>query len=33
MLTILNESLIGIALFTVVIVSVTLKNPLTSVRD
>ncbi|MCM1570144.1 MAG: hypothetical protein NC081_11985 [Roseburia sp.] len=33
MLTILIESLIGIVLFTVVIVSVMLKNPLTSVGD
>lgn len=33
MLTILMESLIGIVLFTVIIVFVTLKNPLTSVGD
>ncbi|MCM1561737.1 MAG: hypothetical protein NC123_19715 [Butyrivibrio sp.] len=33
MLMILIESLIGIVLFTAVIVSVTLKNPLTSVGD
>ncbi|MCM1046773.1 MAG: hypothetical protein NC417_14815, partial [Candidatus Gastranaerophilales bacterium] len=33
MLTIFMESLIGIVLFTAVIVSVTLKNPLTSVGD
>lgn len=33
MLTIIIESLIGIVLFTVIIVSLTLKNPLTSVGD